>query len=154
MKKVTQILISLLITVITLTGCSIVETSEEKQKTAELISKAKSAKYLVVDIHHDHCEPCKIIKPIIEKLETKYADNPEIVFLKYDLSNPFKSMRSMKTAKELGLENIYKAQRYTGVVLFIDGSSKEVTETLVADPEEENYVNLIESKLVKKDSGT
>jgi thiol-disulfide isomerase/thioredoxin len=136
---------------IIISGCSVVESPEQKQKTQELIEKARSSKVTVVDIHHDGCEPCKFIKPIFQKLESKYDSNKDIAFLTYDLSNPFKASKSIKIAKELGLEKIYKAQRYTGVVLILDTKTKVVLDTLIAEDNEQKYIDAIESQIGKDD---
>lgn len=134
-----------------ISGCSVVESPEQKLKTQELIQRAKNSKITIIDIHHDGCEPCKFIKPIFQKLESKYESNKDLVFLTYDLSNPFKASKSIKIAQELGLEKIYKAQRYTGVVLILDTKTKEVLDTLIAEDNEEKYIDAIESKVGKND---
>ena len=153
MKKIITLFLPLFILIL-LSGCAIVESPEEKQKTQDLINRVQNSKITLIDVHHDHCEPCKAIEPIIDKLEKEYSSNPSIAFLKYDLSNPFKSDKSMKIAKELGIENLYKSQRYTGVVLVLDSKTKEVLETIVAEPNEEVYIQAIESRIGKKESGT
>jgi thioredoxin-like negative regulator of GroEL len=42
----------------------------------------KETKLLFVDTWADWCQPCKTLTPILEELEEKYADNPDIRFLK------------------------------------------------------------------------
>ena len=149
MRKLIQLVASMFLISYLFSGCSVVESPEEKQKSQELIQKVQNSKITLIDVHHDNCEPCKVIKPIIEKLEEKYASNPNIAFLKYDLSSPFKNYKSMKIAKELGLEKLYKSQRYTGVVLIIDSQTKEVLENIIAEPDEKIYTEAIESRIGK-----
>ena len=60
----------------------------------------------------------------------------------------------MRIAKELGLEKLYKAQRYTGVVLIIDSKTKDILETIVAEPDKSIYVEAIESRIGKKENET
>ena len=107
------------------------------------INKAKSSKLIVLDIYHNRCKTCKYIEPVIEELKLKYEKNKDIVFLKYDLSNPFTINDSMKIAKELGLEKIYRSQRYSGIVLFIDTKTKEVIKELVAEYDIKRYEDII-----------
>ncbi len=154
MNKLAHIVVSIFLLGFLFSGCAMVESPEEKQKTQDLINRVQNSKITLIDVNHDHCEPCKAIQPIVDKLEREYSSNPDIAFLKYDLSNPFKSAKSMKIAKELGIEKLYKAQRYTGVVLVIDSQTKEVLETIVAEPDEEIYIEAIESRIGKKESGT
>ncbi|MHA2396844.1 MAG: thioredoxin family protein [Candidatus Thorarchaeota archaeon] len=42
----------------------------------------KETRLLFVDTWADWCQPCKALTPILEELEVKYADNPDIKFLK------------------------------------------------------------------------
>lgn len=154
MNKLAHIVISILLLGFLFSGCAIVESPEEKQKTQDLINRVQNSKITLIDVHQDQCEPCKVIKPIFEMLEEKYSSNPDIAFLSYDLSNPFKSAKSMSIAKKLGLEKLYKSQRYTGVVLVIDSKTNELLETIVAEPDEQIYIEAIESRIGKKESGT
>ena len=117
---------------------------EELQKTVE---KVQSSKITILDVYHNRCESCQLIDPVIEKLKTNYAENSNISFLKYDLSNPFTASNSRKIAKVLGLENIYKEQRYSGVVLIIDSHTKQVLDTLIAEYNIEKYNEVITKRL-------
>lgn len=154
MNKLAHIVVSIFLLGFLFSGCAMVESPEEKQKTQDLINKVKNSKITLIDVHHDHCEPCKAIQPIVDELEQEYSSNPDIAFLKYDLSNPFKSAKSMNIAKELGLEKLYKSQRYTGVVLIIDSKTNELLETIVAEHDKNIYLEAIESRIGKKESGT
>ena len=78
-------------------------------------------------------------------MKEKYIQNQDLCFLKYDLSNPFTILDSLKIAKKLGVQDIYKAQRFSGVVLIIDSKEKKVLSTLVAEYNLDTYVDAIES---------
>lgn len=118
-----------------------------KEETQKIISKAKESKLLVVDVYHDHCNVCQDIEPIMKDIENENLENSDITFLKYDLSNPITVLNSKKIAKELGIEKIYKSQRYSGVVLLIDGKSKKVISTLVAETNPKAYKSAISEAL-------
>ena len=147
MNKIKLIAIVLL-PVIFLSGCSFLGikrlSNEEIQQT---INKSQNSKLIIVDIYHTSCETCKNIEPVVENLRKYYAENKDIVFVKYDLSNPFTLVDSMKIAKALGLEAIYKAQRYSGVVLVIDAKSKKVLDTLIAETDINKYASVIKKRL-------
>ena len=117
------------------------------EEVNKIINKAKSSKLVILDVYHDRCESCKDIEPIMEKLKEENAENQNISFLKYDLSNPVTVFNSRKIAKELNLEDIYKAQRYSGVVLFIDREKKKVLHTLIGEYDIEKYNELIKDTL-------
>lgn len=135
-----------LITSILMHGCSFTSrlSQDEIQTT---VSKAKNSKIIVLDVYHNRCESCKQIEPIIEKLRSDYAGNSDLAFLKYDLSNPFTIFDSRKIAKELNLENIYKVQRFSGVVLIIDSKTNEILDTLISESDIQKYYGTIQKNL-------
>ena len=125
-----------------LSGCS--NRQVQKAEDLKIINKAQNSRIILLDVYHNRCESCKQIEPVMKQLEETYGQNPDIAFLKYDLSNPFTIFRSRKTAKKLGLENIYKLQRYSGVVLVINTKSKQIVETLIAEYDIEKYKSALE----------
>ncbi len=148
LMKIQSILFSLLIIVL-LCGCSSlnINSAAEKENIQNIVNKANNSKLILLDVYHDRCETCKFIEPAFEKLQSDYSQNPDIVFLKYDLSNPFTVLRSRKIAKALGLEQIYKLQRYSGIVVFIDSKTKQVVDSLIGESNIEIYNKIIEEKL-------
>lgn len=137
--------------ILILNGCSIEGLKPlSKEEISQIKQKVEASKLIVLDVYHNHCESCKYIEPQLEKLKVIYSRTNDVVFLKYDLSNPFSVANSRAIAKELGLENIYKAQRFSGVVIFIDSKTKEILDTLVAEYDASKYVAAIDKHLVKK----
>ena len=130
-----------------LNGCSINIPTVSQEELQKLVIKVQSSKLIILDIYHNRCESCKKIEPIIEKLKTIYSSDENIVFLKYDLSNPFTIYSSRRLAKQLGLEGIYKPQRFSGVVLIIDTQKKLVLDTLTAEYNLNKYNEVIEERL-------
>ncbi|MBI3590971.1 MAG: thioredoxin family protein [Candidatus Melainabacteria bacterium] len=117
------------------------------EEIEKITKKVNNSKLILLDIYHDRCESCKYIDPVIEKLKVKYSDNPAIVFLRYDISNPFTIFDSRKIAKQVGLENIYRAQRFSGIVLFIDAKNKQTSDTLISEYNLDKYIEIIEKRL-------
>ena len=148
LTKIQSFLLSFILIVL-LCGCSSfgIQSESEKANIQETVKKVNNSKLILVDVYHDQCGTCKFIEPAFKKLQSDYAQNPDIVFLKYDLSNPFTNIRSMRIAKALGLEDIYNSQRYTGIVLFIDSKTKQVVDTLIGESNIEKYNKIIQEKL-------
>jgi len=124
-----------------------IETNAQKEERQKTVNQALNSKLIILDVYHNNCESCKHIEPIIEKLKSDYSQNANVSFLKFDISNPFTVYNSFLIARQLGLQDIYKAQRYSGVVLFIDTKNKKVIETLVAEYNVEKYEGEIEKIL-------
>lgn len=131
---------------VTLNSCSMIKRTSpaEIKKIAEQV---ENSKLVVLDIHHDRCESCKSIDPVINQLEKDYEGSKDVVFLRYDLSNPITVLNSRKIAKATGLEDIYRAQRFSGVVLIIDSKKKVVLETLVGESNIKKYYGSIQKNL-------
>ena len=138
----------ILLSLIFLTGCSFIGIKRlSEEEIQKIITKGLHSKLIVVNIYHTRCETCQLIEPTVKNIENYYKENNDIVFVKYDLSNPFTLLDSMKIAKALGLETIYKAQRYSGVVLIIDAKSKKVLDTIVAETDINKYTSVIKKRL-------
>lgn len=134
-------------------GCSVIGVKKiSKEEIQNIVTRVQKSKIIVVDIYHKHCESCKYIEPVIKKLESDYSQNPDVVFLKYDLSNPFTSSNSRAVAKAIGIENIYKSQRFSGVVLIISSYSKKVLDNLIAENNIDTYIKVIEKRLKENES--
>ena len=147
LTKIQYFLLSLVFIVL-FSGCSSLSNqSVSKEDIQKIVEKTNNSKLIILDVYHDRCETCKVIEPVFGKLQSDYAKNPDIVFLKYDLSNPFTFFRSRKIAKAVGVEEIYKAQRYSGIVLFIDSKTKQVFDTLIGEDNVETYNKIIEERL-------
>jgi len=135
--------------VIFASGCSFIfkETEAEIKEREKLVTNANDSRLIILDVYHKNCKSCKLIEPVIEELKTLHSENKDIVFLKYDLSNPITIFKSKQIANALGLEQIYNLQRYSGLVLFIDSRKKQVTDTLIAEYNIEKYNEVVREKL-------
>ncbi|GEM_PF-3447546 len=152
MKRI-LFLISVFILSMSLSGCSIIGFKKiSEEEIQNIVKRVQTSKIIILDVYHKHCESCKHIEPVIKKLESDYSQNPDVVFLKHDLSNPFTSRNSRAVGKALGIENIYKSQRFSGIVLVINTQSKKVLDTLVAEYNIDTYIKVIEKRLKDNES--
>jgi len=135
-------------------GCSLIikETPEEKAQIQKIINEAQSSKLIVLDVYHNRCKSCKLIEPVMEEFKKSYLENKDVAFLKYDLSTIATLVKSRKIARELGLEDIYKSQKYSGVVHLIDSMDKKVLNTFIGEYNLDKYKKLIEYQLFSKSS--
>lgn len=130
-------------------GCSLIikETPLEKAESQKIINQAQNSKLIVLDIYHNKCKSCKLIEPLMKELKKTYLENKDIAFLKYDLSTIATLVKSRKIARELGLEDIYKSQKYSGVVHLIDSMDKKILSTLIGEYNLDKYKKVIEERL-------
>ena len=153
MRKSLTLLASLFL-ILSLNSCSERFKPVSKEEVNSIIEKVNSSKIILLDIYHDQCGTCKLIEPTFERLKSDYSQNPDLVFLKYDLSNPFTLNNSRKISKAVDLEDIYKAQKYSGIVLFIDSKTKKVIQSLIGESNIEPYKKIIEATLNEKATTT
>ncbi len=149
LKKLLLTTYLLSLTIILFCGCSNlgIQSAAEKANVQDIVNKVNNSKLIILDVYHNRCETCKFIEPVFEKLQQDYSQNPDLVFLKYDLSNPFTVIKSKRIAKVLDLEAVYKSQRYSGIVIFIDSKTKQVIESLIGEDNIEKYNKIIEKRL-------
>ena len=148
LTKIQSFILSLLFIVL-FCGCNNlnVQSPSEKANIQEIVDKAANSKLIILDIYHDQCKTCKVIEPVFKKLQSDYSQNPDLVFLKYDLSNPLTFFKSRNIAKAVGIEHIYKAQRYSGIILFVDSKTKQVVDSLIGESNIEKYNKIIHERL-------
>ncbi len=91
----------------------------------------------VVKVHADWCGACTALIPVLEEVRTSLADKP-VLFLEMDVTDAKRTSQSRLLAAALGIEEPFKANNRTGLVLVIDPEKKAVVETLTRkNPAEE-----------------
>ncbi|MDD2961378.1 MAG: thioredoxin [Muribaculaceae bacterium] len=81
----------------------------------------------IIDFNATWCGPCKMMAPIIDKIEQKYAG--KITVEKVDVDN------NSELAKQYGIESI-------PTIIYIDASGKETNRTIGFLPEDELTKNI------------
>ncbi len=91
----------------------------------------------VVKVHADWCGTCTALVPVLEEVRTSLADKP-VLFLELDVTDAKRTAQSRLLAAALGIEEHFKANNRTGLILLIDPARKAVVETLTRkNPAEE-----------------
>ena len=79
---------------------------------------------VVVKMHADWCPSCKALEPTLAELKTELEDEP-VLFLNFDITNPVNTEQSRLLAETLGIENLFKKNNKTGLVLVYDPKTME-----------------------------
>lgn len=91
----------------------------------------------VVKVHADWCGSCTALTPVLEEVRASLADKP-VLFLELDVTDAKRTSQARLLAAALGIEEPFKANNKTGLVLLIDPAKKAVVETLTRkNPAEE-----------------
>lgn len=83
----------------------------------------------VVKVHADWCGACTALIPVLDEVRTSLADKP-VLFLELDVTDAKRTAQSRLLAAALGIEEPFKTNNKTGLVLLIDPAKKSVVETL------------------------
>lgn len=138
-----NLIITLFITILAYGCVSPQSFTVSKEELSEIKNKSNKASLIILYVYHKNCASCRKIEPVIEKLKSIYTGNEKILFLKYDLSSPFTIYKSRQVAKEIGIEDIYKSQRFSGIVLFVNPAKKETIDNLIAEYDVKKYIETI-----------
>ena len=96
--------------------------------TVEVPGTGDPALY-VVKVHADWCGSCKALVPILKEVKTAVADQPAL-FVELDVTDEALTAQSRLLAVALGIEDHFKANNKTGLVLLIKAGDKSLLETL------------------------
>lgn len=96
--------------------------------TVEVPGDGDPALY-VVKVHADWCGACTALIPVLDEVRTSLADKP-VLFLELDVTDAKRTAQSRLLAAALGIEEPFKANNRTGLVLLVDPAKKAVVETL------------------------
>ena len=93
---------------------------------------------LIVKIHADWCSRCQAIEPTWQRIEKELGDEARIVVL--DVTDETRLQAAQATAKELGLESFFVANRSrTGTVAIFKPGSATPAKLLYGEKNFEMY---------------
>src|SRR5687768_2431391 len=115
---------------------------------APSISAAEASsptKPFVVKLHAQWCAVCMITTSVWSQIEKEYSGR--VNFLVLDFTDDQTTDRSRVEAERVGLGRIFEEAGSTGVVLVVDGPTKEVTASIGGSREVAEYRAAIEAAL-------
>mgnify|MGYP000958657539 CR=1 FL=1 len=90
------------------------ETKDNKSKqNKEISSNESTAKIIFYEFGSTTCIPCKQMKPVMEAIQKKYADQIEVVFID-EIKNPKNRNRLTSGLSQLRSLSTDKVMNYTG----------------------------------------
>ena len=84
---------------------------------------------IAVKVHADWCGSCKQMGTAFEDLRNKFDGKP-VLFVVLDRTNVTTTHQSALLASALSIGSVYEANPGTGLILLLDGKTREVTEKL------------------------
>ena len=87
---------------------------------------------IAVKIHADPCRRCHKLEPVFAELKRQYSEKP-ILFLTFDHSSKASRRQAHLLSEQLGIGDVYRKHRYTGVIVLIDreGHVREIVDSNV-----------------------
>lgn len=107
---------------------------------------APAEKPMAVLVYADWCFNCKMLLPRLEPLKKSYSDR--IDFHRLDVTNEKRKKGAQQTARELGILDLYYANKSTGLVILVNKNHEKVGElryTLTDEEMKEKLDALLES---------
>jgi thiol-disulfide isomerase/thioredoxin len=113
------------------------------------LSKQLQGKPVIVDIYATWCPACSNIAPTLSQLKKEYSGKAHFVVL--DVSNKAKASQSEATAKQLGLEQFFAANKaQTGTVAIIDPATGKILAQHRNNPNKSAYTSVLNAAISQK----
>ena len=105
---------------------------EEENDTKRPTLETSSFQLIAVKIHADPCRRCHKLEPIFAELKKQFSEKP-VLFLTFDHSTKESRRQAQLLSEQLGLGDIYRKYRSTGVIVLIDraGQVREIVDSNV-----------------------
>jgi thiol-disulfide isomerase/thioredoxin len=102
-------------------------------------------KPFVVKLHAQWCAVCMITTSVWSQIQDEYADR--VNFLVLDFTDEQTTNASAAAAERVGLKQIFDEAGATGVVLIVDGRTKQITASIGGSRDVAEYRAAIEAAL-------
>ncbi len=113
--------------------------------TVSVEGKGDPALY-VVKVHADWCGSCTALAPILKEVQAGVADQP-VLFIQLDVTDPALTSQARLLAAALDVEDHFKANNKTGLVLLINAQDRALLETVTKQNSAAEIVGKIKTHL-------
>ena len=100
----------------------------------------------VVKVHADWCGSCTALVPILEEVQAGVADHP-VLFVQLDVTDSTLTSQARLLAAALEVEDHFKANNKTGLVLLINAEDHTLLETVTKQNSAAEIVGKIKTHL-------
>ena len=100
----------------------------------------------MVKVHADWCGSCTALVPILEEVQTGVADKP-VLFVQLDVTDSTLTSQARLLAAALDVEDHFKANNKTGLVLLINAQDHTLLETVTKQNSAAEIIGKIETHL-------
>lgn len=100
----------------------------------------------VIKVHADWCGSCKALGPILKEVQAEVADQP-VLFVELDVTDSALTAQARLLAAALDVEDHFKANNKTGLVLLINAQDHTLLETVTKQNSAAEIVGKIEAHL-------
>lgn len=100
----------------------------------------------VIKVHADWCGSCKALVPILKEVQAEVADQP-VLFVELDVTDSTLTSQARLLAAALDVEDHFKANNKTGLVLLINAQDHTLLETVTKQNSAAEIVGKIETHL-------
>lgn len=100
----------------------------------------------VVKVHADWCGSCKALAPILKEVRAGVADQP-VLFVELDVTDATLTAQARLLAAALSVEDHFKANNKTGLVLLINARDHTLLETVTKQNSAAEIVGKIKTHL-------
>jgi thiol-disulfide isomerase/thioredoxin len=100
----------------------------------------------VIKVHADWCGSCTALVPILQEVQAGVADQP-VLFVQLDVTDSTLTSQARLLAAALDVEDHFKANNKTGLVLLINAQDHTLLETVTKQNTAAEIVGKIETHL-------
>jgi thiol-disulfide isomerase/thioredoxin len=113
------------------------------------LAKQLQGKPVVVDIYASWCPACSNVAPTLSQLKREYGGKAHFVVL--DVSDRAKTRQSEATAKQLGLERFFAANKaQTGMIAIIDPATGKILAQHRNNPNKSAYTSVLNAAISQR----
>jgi thiol-disulfide isomerase/thioredoxin len=143
-----KVALAVVVALLVLAGSVVVMYFVNAAPVAPAISASEASnptKPFVVKLHAQWCAVCMITKSAWSQIEKEYAGR--VNFLVLDFTDDQTTDASKAAAERVGLRRVFEESGSTGVVLVVDGRTKDVTASIAGSRNVAEYRAAIDAAL-------